>query len=78
MKFQLLSADLQKMAVLGNFDKKAKGSDMYEYYAGTYSNLEDANAQLEKAKLAGFANSFIFATKDGNRITLEEAKELIE
>tara|TARA_B100001250_G_scaffold154261_1_gene132576 strand:+ start:8091 stop:10085 length:1995 start_codon:yes stop_codon:yes gene_type:complete len=70
--------DMQKMAVLGNIDKKAKGSDMYEYYVGTYSSLEDANAQLEKAKLAGFANSFIFATKDGERITLEEAKELIE
>ena len=75
----LVSADdLQKMSSLGNFDKKAKGSDMYEYYAGTYSSLEAANIQLEKAKQAGFSNSFVFATKNGVRITLKEAKELIQ
>nr|ADI17793.1 hypothetical protein [uncultured Sphingobacteriales bacterium HF0130_33B19] len=75
----LISADdLQKMTLLGNFDKKAKGSDMYEYYAGTYSNLEEANIQLEKAKQAGFTNSFVFATKNGERISLEEAKVLVQ
>ena len=68
------STDLQKMSKLGNIDKKAKGSDIYEYYAGSYLNLEDAKIQLEKAKLVGFSNSFIFATKNGERILLEKAK----
>ncbi len=72
------AADLKKMSILDNFDKKAKGSDMYEYYAGTYSNLEEANIQLAKAKLAGFADSFVFATKNGERITLEQAKESLK
>ena len=56
-----VSADaLEKMSRLGNFDKQAQGSDMYIYYAGTYSDLEEANIQLEKAKQEGFSNAFIF------------------
>ena len=71
-------ADLKKMSKLDNFDKKAKGSDMYEYYAGDYSDLGEAKIQLEKAKLAGFSDAFVFVTKDGVRLTLKEAKELME
>ena len=72
------SENLQKMSRLDNLDKKAKGSDMYEYYAGTYLNLEEANIQLEKARLEGFPDAFIFATNNGERITLEVAKELLK
>ena len=68
---------LEKMSRLGNFDKQAQGSDMYIYYAGTYSDLEEANIQLEKAKQEGFSNAFIFATKDGRRISLTQAKRLL-
>ena len=70
--------DLEKMSRLGNIDKMAKGSDMYEYYAGTYTDLEEANIQLKKAKLEGFTDAFIFATKDGERIPIELAKELLK
>ena len=70
--------DLLRMSKLSNFDKKAKGSDMYEYYAGTYSNLEEANIQLEKAKEEGFSDAFIFATKQGKRIPIVEALELLK
>ena len=72
------AANLEKISKLGSFDKKAKGSDMYEYYAGSYSNLEEANVQLEKAKRAGFKDAFVFATNNGERITLEEAKALLK
>ena len=75
----LVSADdLQKMSKLGNIDKKMKGSDLYEYYAGTYPNLKEANNRLEETKLAGYENAFIFAELDGERITLEKAKELLQ
>ena len=74
----LLSAsDLKRMEQLGNIDKKATGSDMFEYYAGTYVNFVEASSQLEKAKINGFLDAFIFATKDGVRIDLDEAKRII-
>ena len=70
--------DLQKMSKLGNIDKKVKGSDLYEYYAGTYPNFKEASIRLEEAKLAGYNDAFIFAELDGQRITLEKAKELLQ
>ena len=71
------AADLKKMSELGNSDKEQSGN-LYKYYAGTYSNFEDANIQLEKAKLVGFSKAFVFATNNGERITLEKAKELLK
>ena len=69
---QSLSADdLKKTLTLGNIDREKEGS-LYKYYAGVYLTLAEANIQLAKAKQAGFSNAFIFATKDGKRIKLEE------
>ena len=74
-----ISADeLFSIGKLGDFDKKATGSEMYEYYAGTYSTLEEANIQLNKAKQEGFSNAFIFATQRGQRIPLNQAIELLK
>ena len=72
------ATELDKMSKLGNIDKEVKGSDMYEYYAGTYLSLEDANIRLDEAKSAGYTDAFIFAKLDGERITLEQAKELLK
>ena len=69
---------LKKISVLGDVDKHAKGSDMYEYYAGIYSDLSLANIQLEKAKQAGFVDAFVFATNNGKRITLEQAELILK
>ena len=69
---------LKKISVLGDVDKHAKGSDMYEYYAGVYSDLSLANIQLEKAKQAGFVDAFVFATDNGKRITLEQAELILK
>ena len=77
-KFTLSAVDLNKMGKLGNIDKAAEGTDMYRYFAGTYKSLEDANVQLEKAKLVGFVDAFVFPKLDGTRITMERAKELIK
>lgn len=74
-----LSAENIKMiAQLGKIDKTATGSDMYEYYAGTYTSLEEANKQLEKARKIGFLDAFIFATNNNERISLENAKILLK
>ena len=71
------AAELKKMSKLGKIDKEAEGTEMYRYFSGTYEVLEDANIQLEKAKLAGYTDAFIVTYKDGERITLQEAKKLI-
>lgn len=76
-KASVSSAELKKMSKLGKIDKEAEGTEMYRYFSGTYEVLEDANIQLEKAKLAGYADAFIVTYKDGERITLQEAKKLI-
>ena len=75
----LVSADdIVLMAKLGKIDKRATGSDMYEYYAGTYSSLEEANIQLERAKNIGFSDAFVFATNNGERVSLEYVKNFLK
>jgi len=77
-KSSLSAVDLNKMGKLASIDKEAEGTDMYRYFAGTYNSLEDANIQLEKAKLVGFADAFVFPKLDGERITMKRAKELMK
>jgi hypothetical protein len=77
-KESLSAEDLAKMGKLGNIEKIAKGTDMYEYYAGTYLSLEKANFRLAESKSVGYSQAFIVCAKDGERITLEEAKELLK
>jgi hypothetical protein len=77
-KESLSAEDLTKMSKLGNIDKEAKGEKMYRYFAGTYSSLEDANIRLAEAKLSGYADAFVFVKSEGERITLEQAKELLK
>jgi hypothetical protein len=76
-KASVSAAELKKMSKLGKIEKEAEGTEMYRYFSGTYEVLEDANVQLEKAKLAGYTDAFIVTYKDGERITLQEAKKLI-
>ena len=68
---------LKQMTPLGNIKKEENGQEMYRWFAGTYSSLEDANTRLSEAKLAGFGDAFVFATLDGERITLKQAKRLL-
>jgi len=77
-KSKLSPKDLTKMTQLGNIKKEAKGQEIYRWFVGTYSSLEDANIRLAEAKLAGFTDAFVLATLDGERITLEQAKELLK
>ena len=77
-KESLSAEDLTKMAKLGNIVKEAKGEEMYRYFTGSFTSLEDANARLEEAKLAGYKDAFVFAKLEGERITIEQAIELLK
>jgi len=72
-KESLSAEDLTKMGKLGNIDKEAKGEEMYRYFTGSFTLLEDANVRLDQAKLAGYSDAFVFAKLEGERITIEQA-----
>jgi hypothetical protein len=73
----LSAENLDKTRTLGNIDREQEGT-LYKYYAGSYLTLAEANIQLEKVKIAGFSDAFIFATNYGQRITIEAAEELLK
>jgi hypothetical protein len=77
-KESLSAEDLTKMSKLGNIDKEAKGEEMYRYFTGSFTSLVDANVRLEEAKLAGYADAFVFAKLEGERITIEQAIALLK
>jgi len=77
-KESLSVEDLTKMSKLENIEIEAEGQEMYRYFAGTYSSFEDANMRLYEVKLAGYTDAFVFANLDGERITIEQAKELLK
>jgi len=77
-KESLSAEQLTRMSKLANIDKEAEGEDIYRYFAGTFSDLENANIRLEEAKLAGYTDAFVFAKLEGERISLEQAKELLK
>jgi len=77
-KESLSAEDLTEMGKLGNIDKEAKGEEMYRYFTGSFTSLEDANVRLEEAKLAGYTDAFVFAKLEGERITIEQAMELLK
>ena len=51
---------------------------MYLYFTGSFISLVDANVRLEEAKLAGYADAFVFAKLEGERITIEQAIALLK
>jgi cell division protein FtsN/opacity protein-like surface antigen len=77
-KESLSAEDLTKMGKLGNIDKEAKGEEMYRYFTGSFTSLEDANIRLSEAKSAGYMDAFIFAKLEGERITIEQAILLLK
>ena len=77
-KESLSTEEVTKMAKLGNIFKEAKGEEIYRYFTGSFTSLEGASVRLEEAKLAGYTDAFVFVKLDGERITLEEAKELLQ
>ena len=77
-KESLSAEELTKMGKLGNIDKEAKGEEMYRYFTGSFTSLEDANIRLSEAKSAGYMDAFIFVKLEGERITIEQAISLLK
>jgi cell division protein FtsN len=70
---------LSKMAKIGNVSKEnMNGSQLYKYYAGTYSDFSSADARLNEVKQAGFDDAFIKALLDRKQIPVEKAKSISE
>ena len=73
-KKSLSAENLARMSKLGNIEKEAEGQEMYRYFVGTYSSLEDANIRLAEAKSVGYTDAFVFAKLEDERITLEQTR----
>lgn len=60
--------------------KAEKGRDGWmRYYLGAYKTYEEANKELKKIKAKGLAEGgFIVAFKNGKKITVAEAKDLLK
>ncbi|HJM16631.1 MAG TPA: hypothetical protein QF851_04170, partial [Flavobacteriales bacterium] len=51
---------------------------LYKYIAGRYSSLSDAESRKSEVAQNGFTDAFIYAEKDGQRITVKEALRLLK
>ena len=74
----LSAQDIDKMAQLGNVDSQQEGADMTRYFIGTYYSLEKAEKRLQDARSLGYNDAFIFATYKGERISLDNARNIIK
>ena len=50
---------------------------LYKYIAGRYNSLSEAEIRKSEVAENGFTDAFIYAEKDGQRITVKEAVRLL-
>ena len=74
----LTAKDIDNMVQLGNIEKQVEGTDIVRYFIGTYNKLEQAENRLEYAKSLGYNDAFIFAKYNGERISLDDARKIIQ
>ena len=76
---ELLSTDqLNKMQLIGNIEKRQINTNTFEYFTGPFDSIEAVNLKLNFVKNNGFGNAFIYANYNGERITMEQSKELLK
>ena len=51
---------------------------MFRYTVGSFATVREATAYQKEVRGKGFADAFIVAFNNGERITLQKAKELQE
>lgn len=75
-KDNLSAKDLEKLTKISNLTKEPSGN-FYKYYSSSFNNFLDASSELEMIKLAGFADAFMIAQKNGVLISIEKARTLL-
>lgn len=56
---------------------QVKESGLFKYRLGPYSTLDEATKKQTLARNAGYKDAFVIAMKDGQRITVDEAKAML-
>lgn len=80
---QIITSGLKKELTPENFmgvDGVSYYEDkgLYKYVVGQSSTVEGAEALRQKMKNAGFKDAFVVALANGKRVSLDEAKKLLE
>jgi hypothetical protein len=60
-----------------NFKNYEDERGLTVYTVGAYANYEDANKAKAAVVSQGITDAFIVAYRDGNKITIDEAKQLL-
>lgn len=58
--------------------REYKHSGQYKYTSGSFSGFDQANEHRKKMSQLGYKDAFVVAFKNNERITIEEARKLIE
>ena len=67
----------KKIASINGIDKVHDKGILYKYIAGRYNSLSEAEFRKSEVAQNGFTDAFIYATKNGKRITVKEAVRLL-
>ena len=67
-----------KIDKIGKVEKILIKGKLYKYIAGNYNDLSDAKNRVSQVRSDGFPDAFIFAEKDGERVTIKEAIQLLK
>ena len=74
-----LNKEIQnKISSIGGVDKIHDKGILYKYIAGKYNSLSEANSRKSEVSKSGFTDAFIYAEKNGERITVKEAVQLLK
>lgn len=72
-----VSKDSQKFKGVKDIrEEKTEGG--YKYSSGNFKSLNDAIDYQQKMRGLGFKDSFVIAFRKGNRITMKEAREILQ
>ena len=62
---------------IGRTNKVHHNGILYKYLAGNYNSLTEAELRKQEVSQSGFSDAFIYAEKDGERISVKEAVRLL-
>jgi N-acetylmuramoyl-L-alanine amidase len=58
--------------------REEKADKTYKYCSGNFTSLDDAIVYQAKMRETGFKDAFVVAFKNGSRITMKEAREMLQ